>query len=197
MCSTRAAMELMAYQSQKKQVEKLNAKRAADTLYKHVLEVGDIGSIYVQPKTRNSCDHPYLPVMVTSTCIATHSSNITYKLCTQYGHLRGSFTRETIKYEEHMTAEMLQINPTKPNFDALTLTIEEASAKHNVLGGKLYCRCQKDCILVPKCSCIALGKLCRDKCHGSFKKLTHIRCSNCVTTEHATLNVSPKLRKRE
>jgi len=85
---------------------------------------------------------------------------------------------------------------TKPDFDALTLTIEEASAKHNVLGGKSYCRCQKDCILVPKCSCIALGKLCRDKCHGSSKKLTHIRCSNCVTTEHATHNVGPKLRKR-
>ena len=120
MCSTRAAMELMAYQSQKKQEEKLNAKRAADTLYKHELEVGDIGLIYVQPKTRNCCDHPYLPVMVTSTRIATHSSTITYKLCTQYDHLRGSFTRETIQYEEHMTAEMLQINPTKPDFDALT-----------------------------------------------------------------------------
>jgi len=58
MCSIRAAMELMAYQSQKKQAEKLNAKRAADTLYKHVLEVGDIGLIYVQPKNRSSCDHP-------------------------------------------------------------------------------------------------------------------------------------------
>jgi hypothetical protein len=131
-----------------------------------------------------------------STRIATHSSTITYKLCTQYDHLRGSFTRETIQYEEHMTAEMLQINPTKPDFDALTLTIEEASAKHNVLGGKSYCRCQKDCILVPKCSCIALGKSCRNKCHSSSKKLTHIRCSNCVSTEYATHNVSPKLRKR-
>lgn len=44
MCSTKAAMELMAYQSKKTTTtDKLNAKRAVEALYKQVLEVDDIG----------------------------------------------------------------------------------------------------------------------------------------------------------
>jgi hypothetical protein len=32
-----------------------------------------------------------------------------------------------------MMAEILQTDPSKPNFDATTLTVVEASAKHNIL----------------------------------------------------------------
>jgi len=93
-----------------------------------------------------------------------------------------------------MMAEILQIDPSKPNFDATTLTVVEASAKHNILGGKSFCRCRKDCILMLKCSCIALGKLCRDKCHSGSINLNNIYCSKCVTPRHGTHNVTPKQR---
>lgn len=182
MCSTRAAMEGIAFRSQKQQALKVNHARVQDRKYKQTLDIGDIGVIYVKPKTRNTCDHPYLPVMVTGTLISSKFRGVNYSLCCQYGPLRGTFAREDIRYEQHLTPEIVRIDPSKRNFDAIQLTVEEASAKHNVLGGKFFCRCKKDCALVPKCSCIALGRLCRDKCHGGKND---IKCSNCHHTQHA------------
>jgi hypothetical protein len=99
-----------------------------------------------------------------------------------------------------MTPEIVQIDTTKPNFDAILLSVEEASAKHNILGGKSYCRCQKLCALVPKCSCFALGKLCRDKCHGGSKNMKKFKCSNCVplsTLTQVGSMVEPNMRRAE
>jgi len=182
MCSTRAAMEGIAFWSQKQQALKINHARVQDRKYKQTLDIGDIGVIYVKPKTRNTCDHPYLPVMVTGTLISSKFRGVNYSLCCQYGPLRGTFTREDIRYEQHLTLEIVRIDSSKRNFDAIQLTVEEASAKHNVLGGKLFCRCKKDYALVPKCSCIALGRLCRDKYYGGKND---IKCSNCHHTQHA------------
>jgi hypothetical protein len=140
----------------------------------------------VQPKTRNSCDHPILPVMITGTKISQTSNQVTYILCMQYGHLRGTFHRESIQFEEHMTADMVKISLMEEDMDAHKMTVEEASAKHIVLGGKAFCRCKKDCILVPKCSCIALGKLCREKYHG--KEGHKVHCLNCVMELHQSHN---------
>jgi hypothetical protein len=80
MCSTRAAMECIAYCSQKRQADKINATRMCT--YKQVLDMGDIGVIYVQPKMRNSCYHPFLPVMVTGMKISGTTNHITYMLRT-------------------------------------------------------------------------------------------------------------------
>jgi hypothetical protein len=182
MCSTRAAMESMAYQSQQRQANKINYTRINDTTYKQQLDVGDIGVVYVKPKTRNSCDHPYLPVMVTEGRLSGPSQTVLYKLCCQYGYLKGNFSRDDIRFEEHMTADIVLINTEGPNFGRKALSVEEASAKYNVLGGKTYCRCKKDCTLVRNCSCIALGKLCRDKCHrGKESSAKNFHCSNCVS----------------
>jgi hypothetical protein len=85
-----------------------------------------------------------------------------------------------------MTLDIVKINAMEEDRDARKLTVEEASAKHNKLGGKAFCRCKKDCILVPKCSCIALGKLYRGKCHG--KEGHKENCSNCVTEHHQSHN---------
>jgi hypothetical protein len=185
MCSTRAAMESIAYRSQMRQAKQVNERRLMDETYKQVLEVGDIGVVYVKPKTRNTCDHPYLPVMVTRLSISDHSQTVSYKLCCKYGPLRGTYLRESIRFEEHLTQELVQIPPTDVQLQMPSLTVEEASAKHNILGGKAYCRCSKDCALVPKCSCMALGRLCRDKCHGGANNPKKFRCSNCMhsTTE--------------
>jgi len=48
-------------------------------------------------------------------------------------------------------------------------------------------------MLVPKCSCIALGKLCRDKCHG--KEGHKVKCSNCVTEHHQSHNYPTRKKK--
>jgi hypothetical protein len=45
MCSTRAAMESIAYWSQQRQAEKINVKHSQDKTCKQVLEVGDIGDM--------------------------------------------------------------------------------------------------------------------------------------------------------
>jgi hypothetical protein len=156
--------------------------------------MGDIGVIYVQPKMRNSCDHPFLPVMVTGMKISGTTNHITYMLCTQYGDICGAFPREVIRYEEHISPKIVLINPRTEETQGRKLTVEEASAKHNILGGKAFYRCKKDCALVRKCSCVALGKLCRDKCHG--KDGHKVNCSNCITLEDKSHNYSIRKRNR-
>ncbi len=84
---------------------------------------------YVQQKTRNSCDHPFLPVMVTGTKISPISNQVKYILCTQYGHLRGTFHRESIRFKEHMTLDIVKTNVMEEDIDARKLTVEEASAQ--------------------------------------------------------------------
>jgi hypothetical protein len=180
MCCTRAAMESIAYRSQKRQAIQVNLNRIQDEKFKQVLEYGDIGVIYVPPKTRNSCDHPYLPVMVTGCKQSSETQHLVYNLCCQYSHLQGFFTRESIRHEEHLTAKLMQIDPLGSSFERRKFTVEEASAKHNILGGKSFCRCRRDCTLVAKCSCIALGHLCKEKCHGGAKDGNKVQCSNCV-----------------
>ncbi len=83
----------------------------------------------MQQKTRNSCDHPFLPVMVTGTKISPISNQVKYILCTQYGHLRGTFHRESIRFKEHMTLDIVKTNVMEEDIDARKLTVEEASAQ--------------------------------------------------------------------
>jgi hypothetical protein len=85
-----------------RQAKKVSERRVMDETYKQVLEVGDIGVVYVKPKTRNTCDHPYLPVMVMRLSISGHSRTVSYKLCCKYGPLRGTYLRESIRFEEHL-----------------------------------------------------------------------------------------------
>ena len=87
-----------------------------------------------------------------------------YKLCTQHGYLEGEFVRGSIYPHEHITAQMLRINPMRPNFEN-DLTIARASALYNKLGGSNFCKCGSNCLNSKRCSCVALGKLCTEKHH--------------------------------
>jgi hypothetical protein len=191
-CSTRAAMESIAYRSQKAQAHQLNKERLQDKTYKQVLDVGDIGIVYVQPKTWNSCDHPYLPVMVMGCKIPKNSQALMYKLCCQYGPLHGFFAREIIRFEEHMTPEFVQIDPSSTTFNNKKYTIEEANAKHNVLGGKSFCRCKKDCALVKKCNALLSVSYAEINAMEAGKIRIPFHCSYCVhdneTMEETTQN---------
>ena len=81
-------------------------------------------------------------------------------------------------YAEHMTAEVMQIDPKIHNFKQ-NLSLETANAMYNEMGGAKFCRCLKDCLSNKRCSCISLGKLCRPKCHGKRKDGKPVRCRNC------------------
>jgi hypothetical protein len=102
MCSTQAAVESMAYRSQVWQAKKINEGCVMDDSYKQVLDVNDIGVVYVQPKTRNTCDHLYLPVMVTACISYKNSTNVFYKLCCKYGPLRGTYACKMIHFKEQL-----------------------------------------------------------------------------------------------
>ena len=67
--------------------------------------------------------------MVTGTKISPISNQVKYILCTQYGHLRGTFHRESIRFKEHMTLDIVKTNVMEEDIDARKLTVEEASAQ--------------------------------------------------------------------
>lgn len=168
-------MEKIAAEYEKMQADLVNKNRARVT--KTVLEVGDVGSIRVQGNTRRATDHPWLPIMVTCICFISEN-NYMYILCTQHGNLTGEFTRGDIYPNETITAEVLRINPMKPNF-MNNLTVAKASHYYNALGGATFCKCKDKCSLSKRCCCIALGKLCSRKCHGNRKDGKDVRCVNC------------------
>ena len=78
-------------------------------------------------------DHKWLPVMVTK-IIIHDSENVNYELCTQHGYLEGQFCRNQIYYAEYMTAEVVKIDPTIPNFRR-NLSIAVANSLYNEMGG--------------------------------------------------------------
>ncbi len=152
-------MELIAATNQRRQGEQVNKKRKQKEDYKQILEFGDVGLIKVEGNTKAATDHPFLPVMVTSTVLSSRSGKVKYGICTQHGYLSGLFIREMIDHDEDMTAEVMRIDPNKPGFEK-DLSVGKASAKYNRLGGASLCRCMRDCALVKNCSCVGLGKLC-------------------------------------
>lgn len=105
-----------------------------------------------------------------------------------------SISRESIRFEEHITPELIKITPGAAETDGWKLTVEEASAKHNTLGGKSFCRRKKDCVLISKYSCVALGKLCRDKCHGNEGH--KVNCSHFISQE-ARCTTIQQIREKE
>ena len=133
----RSVMEKIAAEYQKRQADSVNRNRAKVT--KAILEVGDVGSIKVQGNTRGATDHPWLPIMVTFVRLVSEN-NYMYTLCTQHGYLTGEFVRGDIYPNEHITAEILKINPMKPNF-MTNLTVAKASQYYNALGGATFCKC--------------------------------------------------------
>jgi hypothetical protein len=130
LCEKRAAMELIAAASQRKQGEQVNKERKQAEDYKQILEVGDNRVIHVEGNTRAAGDFPFLPVMVTSTHVRAKSGRVKYGICTQHGYLLGQFIGEMIDYDEDMTPEVMKIDPNIPGFQK-DLSIATANAKYN------------------------------------------------------------------
>ncbi len=170
-------MELFASGAQQKQAEEVNKKQEKNTNYKKVLEKGDIGVVRVEKNTCGATDFPWLPVMVTD-LLLNDRNRVMYKLCSTHAYLKGKFDREMIHHKDGMLADILKFDPENSNM-LHDLTVAQASQKYNQLGGKSFCRCKRNCVLNKKqCSCIALGILCRDKCHGIKKGCNPVHCSN-------------------
>jgi hypothetical protein len=176
LCKRRAIMENVAAEYQKKQANQVNMTR--QQLSKVPLENGDCGTIEVMGNTRAATDHRWLPIMVTSIRKLLDNSYL-YKLCTQHGHLAGEFVPNDIYYNQHMNPKILKIDPTIKGFES-DLTIAQASAMYNVMGGATFCKCKQNCIYSKSCGCMKLGKLCTKKCHGTRKDKKDVYCQNCV-----------------
>jgi hypothetical protein len=119
-------------------------------------------------------------IMVTKIHISKKTGGIKYGLCTQHGYLQGYYYLQMSSYEPKMNAAIMNINTSKADFKQ-NLSVGDASMLYNRLGGKTFCRCTKDCALSKHCKCIALGRLCRDKCHSRHADGTPVQCSNCFT----------------
>ncbi len=68
----------------------------------------------MEGNVKATTDHSWLPVMVTK-IIIHDNDNVNCQVCSQHGSLEGQFCRNQIIYAEHMTAEVLQIDPKIPN----------------------------------------------------------------------------------
>ena len=61
-----------------------------------------------------------------------------YRVCTRDGYIHKLQMRNTLEYQEQLTAEIMGIDETKEDF--LTgLSVTEASKRYNVLGGSTVC----------------------------------------------------------
>ena len=67
-----------------------------------------------------------------------------YQVCTRDGYIDKLQIRNTLEYQEQLTAEIMGIDEMKPNF-LMGLSVTEASKWYNVLGGSSVCRCLTDC----------------------------------------------------
>ena len=81
LCPNRGIMENIAAKHQQKQGEEINNNRAK--LGKVQLDIGDVGSIFVQGNTKAATDHSWLPIMVTK-IIIRDSDNVNYPVCSRH-----------------------------------------------------------------------------------------------------------------
>jgi hypothetical protein len=170
-----------ASQGQEKQARRVNASRSND--YKEILEVGDICLIRIEGTTKAATDKGAICVKVTRVRPYTSPTNglsYRYRVCTRDGYIDKLQLRNTLEYQEQLTAEIMGIDETKEDF--LTgLSVTEASKRYNVLGGSSVCRCLTDCSKRASCSCRKLGNFCSTRCHGGRGK--NIYCTLCYSEE--------------
>jgi hypothetical protein len=81
LCPNQGIMENIAAKHQQKQGEEINNNRAK--LSKVHLDIGDVGSIFVQGNTEAATDHSWLPIMVTK-IIIRDSDNVNYPVCSRH-----------------------------------------------------------------------------------------------------------------
>ena len=164
------ACRVKASQGQQKQARRVNACRSTE--YKEVLAVDDICLIRIEGTTKAATDKGAICVKVTRVRPYTSPKNgmsYRYRVCTRDGYIDKLQLRNTLEYQEQLTAEIMGIDETKEDF--LTgLSVTEASKRYNVLGGSSVCRCLTDCSKRASCSCRKLGIFCSTRCHGGRGK---------------------------
>jgi len=175
-CPVRERLEKEASLYQEKFARLENKNRGSKV--KQNLEVGDIVRILVEGTTRGGTDAPYLPAVVVR--IRTYKSGgISYKLCTKVGYLKKRYLRNDLVHCPDVNAAVLQINPLihKENEG---LSITDASAKFNPLGGNGHCKCSGPCDENSRCACRRMGRFCTSRCHKHPGRGGNLNCVNCA-----------------
>jgi len=164
---------------QEQQAVRVNAKRGKN--FKELLQVGDIALIRIEGNTKAATDKATICVKVTRvqgyTSPTSGVVSFKYKVCTRDGFLKKLVHRNTLEYQEQLTAEVMGIDEKKEGM-LTDLSVVEASKRYNVLGGSSMCRCKTDCARSNTCGCKKLGYLCTTKCHGGRGKNKY--CTLCL-----------------
>ena len=97
---------------QEQQAIRVNAKRGEN--FKEVLQVGDIALIRIEGNTKAVTDKATICVKVTRVqCYTSPTSGVVsfkYKVCTRDGFLKQLVHRNTLEYQEQLTAEVMGID---------------------------------------------------------------------------------------
>jgi len=160
----RREMEQAAANGQKKQAVEVNKHRkwiGGETIPKGTVCLLKLG------QDKNSVGVKELPVVITSLHFYKQSGNIRYKVASKDGHITGTYGREDLRPQEHITAKLMGIDVTSLAKGAnAALTPLQAHSRYLPIGGKnTKCRCKTDCRKSTTCSCRKAGKLCTKHCH--------------------------------
>jgi hypothetical protein len=116
---------------------------------------------------KNSVGVKELPVVITSLHYYKQSGNIRYKVASKDGHITGTYGREELRPQQHITAKLMGIDIASLGKGTnAALTPLQAHSRYLPIGGKnTKCRCKTDCSKLSTCSCRKAGKLCTKHCH--------------------------------
>jgi len=160
----RTEMEQTAANGQKKQAVEVNKHRkweGGETIPKGTV------CLLKLSQDKNSVGVKELPVVITSLHYYKQSGNIRYKVASKDGHITGTYGREELRPQQHITAKLMGIDVASLGKGAnAALTPLQAHSRYLPIGGKnTKCRCKTDCSKSTTCSCRKAGKLCTKHCH--------------------------------
>jgi hypothetical protein len=88
-----------------------------------------------------------LPVVITKLHYYKQSGNIRYKVASKDGHITGTYGREELQPQEHITAKLMGIDIASLGKGTnAALAPLQAHSRYLPIGGKnTKCRCKTDC----------------------------------------------------
>jgi hypothetical protein len=129
---------------------------------------------------KNSVGVKELPVVITSLHYYKQCGNIRYKVASKDEHITGTYGREELQPQQHITEKLMGIDIASLGKGTnAALTPLQAHSRYLPIGGKnTKCRCKTDCSKSSTCSCRKAGKFCTKHCHKN-----NTICRWCDTQE--------------
>lgn len=144
----RKKIRMQVLESKKKQAAKVNKmwkKKANAGEIKDPLDIGDICTISTDDLKEKY--FPYLPVLITGVTQGWNANK--YSVAARHGYIKGFLDRQDLKYREHLTAWIVNINTNVAGFKQ-KLSLQEANDE---LAVGCVCQCQGGCAKNCRCTC--------------------------------------------